>query len=203
MLAIVGQLLYDGTASSLSIIGTTYAGVTMATLLGVRWAGGGYIDRAEDVGTWRWIDKDNDSGKEDEILLTRFGNEPIGAIVMRGVKTGDTNGTGSPRKRRQNSGGTIGKTKGVIRGWTVKNRYRRKGVGLGLLEEAVQICADKGWSGPVFADDHANSGRVLPAIFNGGFDKRDRKARSMLGTIVEDGGGSPTSSGGRGAKDKR
>ena len=197
LLAIVGQWLYDGTNSSYGIIATTYAGIIMAVLLGVRWASGGYIDLAEEVGTWKWVDKDNDPGKEDTMLLTRFGQEAIGAIVLRGVKSGDANSAGSPRKKRQ-----TGSFKGVIRGWTVKTRYRHKGVGLGLLEEAVKVCTENGWSGPVFAEDHANSGRVLPTIFNGGFDKRDRRACEMLEKVIEDSGSSPTTAS-RAAKGKR
>ena len=197
LLAIIGQWLYDGTNGSYGIIATTYAGVMMAGLLGVRWATGGYIDLAEEIGTWKWVDKDNDSGNEDMMLLTRFGNEAIGALVLRGVKSADTNSVASPRKKRQN-----GSVKGVIRGWTVKNRYRHKGVGLGLLEEAVKVCGENGWTGPVFAEDHANSGRVLPTMLNSGFDTRESKAREMLKQVIEDCGASPTTAG-RAAKGKR
>jgi Acetyltransferase (GNAT) family len=131
-------------------------------------------------------------------MLTKFGEEAIGALVLRGVKSDDGSNVVSPRKKKQNNAGM----KGVIRGWTVKNRYRRKGIGLGLLEEAVKICADRGWSGPTFADDHANSGRILPSIFNGGFDRRDKMARDMLERALEQSVGSPTS-GGRGGKSKK
>jgi hypothetical protein len=199
LLAVVGQWLYDGTTSSYGTIATTYAGIIMAVLLGVRWASGGYIDLAEDVGTWKWFDKGSAPGKEDDIIFSKFGEEAIGALVLRGVKSDDGSSVGSPRKKRQTNTGL----KGVIRGWTVKNRYRRKGVGLGLLEEAVTICADRGWSGPAFADDHANSRRILPGIFNGGFDRREKMARSMLERALEQSGGSPMSESGKGRKGKK
>ena len=144
LLAVVGQWLYDGTRGSYGIIATTYAGVIMAALLSVRFAAGGYIELAENVGTWKWFDKDSPPGREDSLILSKFGEEPIGALVLRGVKGDDGSNVGSPRKKRQHNAGL----KGAIRGWTVKNRYRHKGVGTGLLEQAIKICADRGWSGP-------------------------------------------------------
>jgi Acetyltransferase (GNAT) family len=68
----------------------------------------------------------------------------------------------------------------LIRAWTVRSRYRGKGIGTGLLETAVMICQSKGWDGPVFDDAHANSARVLPAIFNGRFDAIEASARKTL-----------------------
>ena len=199
LLAVVGQWLYDGTLGSYGIIATTYAGIVMAVLLGVRWASGGYIDLAENVGTWKWFDQGSTPSKEDGIIFSRFGEEIIGALVLRGVKSDDGSYPTSPRKRKQNNLDL----KGVIRGWTVKYRYRRKGVGQGLLEEAVKVCGDRGWSGPAFADDHANSGRILPGIFNGGFDRREKIGREMLERVLEQSGASPTSGGGRGGRGKR
>ena len=193
LLAVVGQWLYDGSMASYGIIATTYAGMFMAVLLSVRWASGGYIDLAEDVGTWKWFDWGGTLGTEDDIILSKFGEEAIGTLVLRGVKSDDGSNVASPRKKKQNNQGL----RGVVRAWTVKYRYRRKGIGLGLLEEAVKICAERGWSGPAFADDHANSGRVLPGIFNGGFDRREKMARDMLERVVEQSGG------GKGGKVKR
>jgi hypothetical protein len=199
LLAVAGQWLYDGTRGSYGIIATTYAGIIMAVLLSVRWASGGYIDLAEDVGTWKWLDKGSTTGKVDDIILTKFGEEAIGALVLRRVRSDDGGNIAAPRKRRQNSAGS----KGVIRAWTVKNRYRRKGIGLGLLEEAIKVCVDRGWSGPAYADDHANSGRVLPSIFNGGFDRREKMARGILERAIEQSVGSPISGGGRSGKGKK
>ena len=193
LLAVVGQWLYDGSMGSYGIIATTYAGMVMAVLLSVRWASGGYIDLAEDVGTWKWFDRGGTLGTEDDIILSKFGEEAIGTLILRGAKSDDCSNVASSRKKKQSNQGL----KGVVRAWTVKNRYRRKGMGRGLLEEAVKVCAERGWSAPAFADDHANSGRVLPGIFNGGFDRREKKARDMLEKVVEQSGG------GKGGKVKR
>jgi membrane-associated PAP2 superfamily phosphatase len=48
----------------------------------------------------------------------------------------------------------------------------------------VRVCQAKGWAGPVFDAGHANSGRVLWAVFNGGFEQRERLARERLAVMV-------------------
>ena len=183
----------------------------MAGLVGVRAVVSGYVEEAERVGTWKWLDKgrgegegggDGVVGREDEVLVTWFGEEEIGTVVFRGVREGPSDGGGggsatgagsSPRKtkKQQQQQQQYGPTKGVIRAWTVKRKYRGKGVGTALLEDVVQACREKGWSGPVFAHDHANSHRVLWSMFNSGFEKRDRKARETLEKVIEasEGGG--------------
>lgn len=201
LLGLVYQHFYKGATSDLALVGTTTAGILMAVLISVRWFTSGYINEAENVGTWKWLNSgrdDNDAvGSEDEILLTRFGNEVIGTIFLRGVRDSSPNagtgtGTSSPRKPRKNAPITA-----YIRGWTVKRRYRRKGIGQGLLEEAVALCRSKGWNGPEFADDHANSAQVLPPTFNGGFKKREKQAREMLERVKEEVGQSASGKKGR------
>ena len=194
-LGLIYSNFYKGALSDWGIVGTTSAGVIMSMLIGVRYATGGYIEAAEAVGTWKWLDKGRNNtfsvGDEDEIVLSRFGDIPIGAVVMRGVRhdtSSSTSGSGSPRKRRQNSSGKNAPVRGEIRGWAVRYRYRRKGVGTELLEEAVKICQEKGWQGPEFATDHANSTRILPSTFNGTFGRAERKAKEMLERVKEDAG---------------
>jgi GNAT superfamily N-acetyltransferase len=211
ILAIIQQILYKGRAGDLAIVLSTGAGFTMAVLLGIRWMVGGYLFLAEEIGTWRWLDEGKGPGEgEDEILITRFGEEIIAAVVIRAIKDVDATSpgkSGGKKSQRSNSGGGSGgngKMKGVIRAWTVRQRYRRKGVGGALLDEAVKLCREKGWSGPVFADDHANSKRVLPRLFNAGFDRQDRKARQMLQTYMEgDSAGAVPSKGKAGGKGRR
>ena len=183
------QYLWSGTRSDWAIIGTTSAGILMSVLVSVRWMTAGYIYEAERVGTWKWLNQGREDGSvvgdSDEILLTRFGDETIGAIIIRGVRDSspDSRAT-SPRKtRRGNTPAT-----GVIRAWTVKRRYRHRGVGQGLLEEAIELCVQKSWNGPEFAADHANSAAVLHPTFAGGFAKRDRQAREMLERVKEESG---------------
>ncbi|KIW90797.1 uncharacterized protein Z519_08580 [Cladophialophora bantiana CBS 173.52] len=183
LLGLAYQNLYNGASSDWAIIGTTSAGILMAVLITVRWLTSGYIFEAERVGTWKWLNEgraDPDKGivgSEDEILLTRFGGDIIGTIVVRGVR----DSSGSAGKSRKNAPVT-----GYIRAWTVKRRYRRKGVGQGLLEEAIALCQRKGWSGPEFAEDHANSANVLHPTFSGGFRKKEKQAREMLERVIEE-----------------
>jgi Acetyltransferase (GNAT) family len=192
-IAIAGQWQYDGTTGSLALVGVTAAGLSMAVLISVRWAVSGYIEMAEDVGTWKWLEGTREGEGEkmgDVVLLERFGEEAVGTVVLRGLR--DEVRPVSPKKggKRQGSGGGKAGVRGVIRGWTVKRRYRHKGLGAGLLEEAVKVCLEKGWSGPVFADEHANSGRVVWPIFNGAMESRERKARALLEQVITEQGGS-------------
>ena len=75
-----------------------------------------------------------------------------------------------------------------IRGWTVKQKYRLKGVGEALIEEAIQVGNAKGWTvgGVEFAPDHANSKRVLPDYLNGKFNKMERLAQKVLDRNLQD-----------------
>ncbi|RVX75058.1 hypothetical protein B0A52_01335 [Exophiala mesophila] len=187
--------LYHGSRSDLAIIGTTTSGIFMAVLITARWLSSGYIEQAERVGTWKWLNRgrqDNSNhgiivGEEDEILLTRFGDQVIGTIVIRGVRerstttTSSSSGNSSPKKSRAKIPVTT-----VIRGWTVSRKYRHKGVGTGLLEQAVDYARQKGWAGPEFASDHAHSARVLPETFHAGFVKREIEARELLDRVKQE-----------------
>lgn len=61
-------------------------------------------------------------------------------------------------------------------------RFRHKGIGTGLLEEAVRITRENlGRDAEIgFAADHANSKMLLPDIFNGPFKRDQRKSIKML-----------------------
>lgn len=167
---------------------------------------GGYLAVAEGVGTWKWLEAGGEGagdGGEVVVLVTRFGEEVVGAVVLTAlqdpdhpasnekVKAGGGGGRKSQRSHTANANANAyvtgnTKTKGTIRAWTVRQKYRRKGVGGALLEEAVKLGREKGWSGPVFADDHANSARVLPELFNAGFEARERRARALLERLLHE-----------------
>jgi ribosomal protein S18 acetylase RimI-like enzyme len=217
--AILGMLykwLYHGDRADWLIIMTTFTGLFMASLVAVRLLTKGFIEEAESVGTWTWLnkgrDENNDSiiGDADELILSRFGDQPVGALILRGVRdispthsrsssagstasstaaapTSTPTATTNRKQRRQaTSNSRNAPVTGCIRGWSVRNRYRRKGVGTELLEEAIKICQAKGWSGPEIDADHANSKRHLPGLFVGPFDKRDFKARTLLERTKDD-----------------
>lgn len=70
--------------------------------------------------------------------------------------------------------------KTFVRAWTVQHRYRGHGMGREILAYAVRVCHENGWDEPSFAEDHANSLRVLPWIFNWGLEDNEEKARVCL-----------------------
>ncbi|KIV93442.1 hypothetical protein PV10_04655 [Exophiala mesophila] len=189
--ALCYHYLYHGSRSDFAIIGTTTSGIFMAVLITARWLSSGYIEQAERVGTWKWLNRGRDIpnngivGEEDEILLTRFGDQVIGTIVIRGIRERSTTttspGNSSPKKSRAKIPVTT-----LIRGWTVSRKYRHKGVGTGLLEQAVEYAQQNGWQGPEFASDHAHSARILPETFNGGFVKREAMARELLDGVKQE-----------------
>ncbi len=119
------------------VFGTTAGGITMAFLILVRWLTGGYIGLAEDVGT-AWLG-------DDRVIVAKWGNDVIGALVL-----GWADGDAAKKRGRRRRG------KAIVRGWTVKLKYRGKGVGEGLLEEAVKVAGEKGADGILFARDHAS-----------------------------------------------
>ncbi|KAI4103755.1 MAG: hypothetical protein LQ339_004087 [Xanthoria mediterranea] len=105
---------------------------------------------------------------ENMVIVSKWGEEEIiGALVVR-----------MSRKEK----------KAVIRAWTVKLRYRGKGVGRGLLEECVRVAKEKGCGRVEFEREHANSHKVLPDIFNKGFERRERRAKGVLVEVMKEQG---------------
>lgn len=161
------------------------AALVMAYLLAIRYATAGYIQLAEDL-RMDWLTSP-DTGDEDVVIGTRYGGELIGACVLR-LEPGPA---GPPRHRRSRShhnhhhqnlrGG-----KGVVRAWTVRLRYRGKGVGADMLHEAVRITRERcGKDAEVgFAAEHANSQTVLPEMFNRTFRKGERRAAGAMEKVV-------------------
>ncbi|TID26005.1 hypothetical protein E6O75_ATG03868 [Venturia nashicola] len=162
-MAVLAQYFYE-TASDLPLLLTTAAGITMGFLVTVRWLTQGYLNAAEEI-NWDWL-------ADDQILISKFGEEIIGALVLRWEK-------GEGRGNRKKKG------RGVVRAWTIKLRYRGKGVGAGLLEDAVKAVEKRGGDDIVFAEDHANSKRILYRLYNALFDRNDLRARQALANIVD------------------
>ncbi|KAK4225399.1 hypothetical protein QBC38DRAFT_368848 [Podospora fimiseda] len=174
-------------------IGTTLmliGGVVMAYLVGIRSFTSGYLRAAEAI-NWDWLQQ-SESGEEDVIIGTRFGRDIIGATVLRieRPRPGSADSGGAKRHRARGSlssfkgpGG-----KGVIRAWTVRLRYRRRGVGGDMLREAVRITRERcGKDAEVgFAKEHANSAMVLPEMFNKSFRKDEMRAARALEHAVAD-----------------
>lgn len=193
---------------------TTGMGVVMAGLLGVRLLTAHYISLAEEI-NFGWLNgtekegegsgglsdpskSGNNSGKEvvhkrtgsdgknadPVIIISKWGEEIMGAVVLRFVN-----------KER----------KGYVRAYTVRLKYRRKGVGEGLLEEAVKYVWGKGGRAVEFDEAHASeseafslgsrsqltkknltdSKMILPSFFNGVFKRNEKRVQDQLAHVVE------------------
>jgi hypothetical protein len=143
-MATTSQVLYRS-RKDLTVVMTTCLGLSMAFLMAAQWATVGYLRAAESI-SWGWLR--DESGKEDLVVVTRWGKEIIGSLVVRLV-----------------GGGKKAPRKAIVRGWSVRLRFRGKGVGGALLEEGIKIAKEK-LGGPaevVFADDHASES-IRPSI---------------------------------------
>lgn len=124
---------YDNVA-----VATTCSGIIFACLAGVRILTQNYLWRAEKI-NWEWLG-------DADVIVTKFGDDLIGAAIVEWV-------SGESKTRRKKA------WRGEIRGWTVKMRYRKKGVGAQLLEEAVKESKKKGAESLEFAEEHASECR--------------------------------------------
>ncbi|CAA9964893.1 gnat family [Pyrenophora teres f. maculata] len=148
------------------MLATTLGGITMTFLIFIRWMTGGYIGMAEDI-DMEWLG-------DDRLIVVKWGEDVIGSLVL-----GWADNDAAKKRGRRRRG------KAVVRAWTVKLKYRGKGVGEGLLEEAVKVAGERGADGILFDADHANSKRVLPSIFNGFLNKQDAKAEKALQKVAD------------------
>ena len=130
-------------------------------------------------------------------MVTRFGDDIIGTLIFDEVR-----GPGGKKKRKGREG--------ICKGWTVRRRERGRGVGRALLEEGVRVLVgERGCEGMGWGIGHArelgfflpfdvigyskkadgmrkiiDSERVLPNMFNQGFEKREENARRLLEEVV-------------------
>lgn len=147
LMSLVARWVHDA-KRDWSLVATSCAGVIMALLAGYRWCTQGYLGAAEGV-NWEIFDGA-------DVLVTRFGDEVIGVLVLEWVS-----GESSRAKRKK-------AWRGEIRAWTVRLRYRGKGVGAALLEDAVKEARKKGAESLEFAVDHASEFFFSFLLFDGG-----------------------------------
>ncbi|KAI2620093.1 hypothetical protein GGR54DRAFT_116818 [Hypoxylon sp. NC1633] len=160
-----------------------HSGVVMIYLLTIRYFTGQYIQVAENM-KWSWMVSED--GEEDTVIGVRFGKDLIGTLILRL----EPNPSLAGKKRNRNS--MLRGGRGVIRAWTVKLKYRHKGVGTDMLHEAVKVTRERcGKDAEIgFAQEHANSTMVLPEIFNGPFRKDEQKAAKALEKVLSEWEGS-------------
>jgi GNAT superfamily N-acetyltransferase len=119
------------------MVATTVGGITMTFLIFIRWMTGEYIGLAEDI-DMNWLG-------DDKLLVVKWGEDIIGSLVL-----GWADNDAAKKRGRRRRG------KAVVRAWTVKLKYRGKGVGEGLLEEAVKVAGERGADGIIFDAEHAS-----------------------------------------------
>jgi hypothetical protein len=143
---------------------TIYPGIVITYLVAIRYFTSAYIRIAEETDWLNWL---KSSDVEDSIIGARFGDEIIGAVILRLNKSDNT---------------------ALIRGWTTKSRYRRRGLGGDVLRESIKIAKRAlGRDCTVeFAADHANSHMPFYTIFNGPFLARQASAKKALAAAVKD-----------------
>lgn len=134
VIALLARFVYEW-RRDVVVAATTCSGLIMICLAFCRYATQGYIQAAETI-NFQWL------GNAD-VIITRFGDEIIGTVMIDWV-------TGESRQRRKKP------LRGEIKGWAVRLRYRKKGVGSALLEEAVKESRKKGAETIEFAEDHAS-----------------------------------------------
>lgn len=120
-------------------VGMALSGALMIYFAAARLLTQPYIDRAEQL-NWAWL------GSAD-IFVTKFGEEIIGALIIEWV-------SGESRTKRKKA------WRGEVKGWAVRMKYRGKGVGTALLEDAVREAKSKGAESVDFANDHAGESEM-------------------------------------------
>ena len=134
ILSVIARFMM-GRGQQVFLIGTTCTGFIMIELVLIRYATQNYLWAAEKV-NWNWLDNS-------DVIVTKFGDEVIGAVIIEWL-------SGESRQKRKKA------WRGEIKAWTVRLRYRGKGVGSALLEEAVKESRKKSAESVEFADDHAS-----------------------------------------------
>ena len=165
----------------------TCTGALVVALLLIRNFVAGYLDLAENTGTWKWLygpdESENIRTAEkwrnyrlpkkhqrdferayDIVVIVRYQSAVIATLVLRVVRcdqpnsNSDMQSTAPQRPMGQNHAA-------FIRALTVACRYRYLGLGGALLRVAVMLREENNWKSIEFADRHAMSPQVLPKHF--------------------------------------
>lgn len=173
------------TLSDLGIIATTGSGITMALLLVVKYMCEGYVRHAESVASegLLWFANQKKSEEDDILVLgTKYGDELIGTLVLRLPPAPAASKSSFEEEEEEKE--EVPKVEIVA--WTVKLKFRHKGIGRGLLEEAIRTASEhyKASFKFGFAKEHVHSKRVLIGAFNGMFTRREKLAAKMLKEVA-------------------
>lgn len=95
----------------------------------------------------------------------KIDTSPTSSTPAMGISASES-GSVSTASSSATTPGQSKRWKAYIRAWTVQQKYRGHGIGREVLSFAVRFCHEKRYGDPVFANDHANSLRVLPWVFD-------------------------------------
>ncbi|OXV09828.1 hypothetical protein Egran_02409 [Elaphomyces granulatus] len=201
ILAIISQHLFDR-RGDLTLVVSTVTGCALTWMAAIGYLTSGYIERAEQTGTWAWLHRGRGRAAAVVAVPQQRGHHRagiritpmkrattitatiIGALVLRSPPVSSSSTLRVSASMSQGSSANDSNKKATIRAWTVRMRFRKKGIETGLLEAAVSQCRLRGWPGPVFAKQHANSARLVPRWFHASFEKREKRARASLEVMV-------------------
>lgn len=162
------------------------SGLTMLYLAAIRFLSSTYATLADSMDR-NWL-RAPYGGQDDLILGAKVGPLLVGALVLR-LEPSKRASTVSPHKRKNRSrSASLKGGKGIIRAWTMASSHRERGIGKELLNEAVRYTKDKcGKDAQVgFAQEHAHSVMVLPALFNAIFRRNEARAAKALDRSVQE-----------------
>ncbi|KAF7563727.1 hypothetical protein G7046_g388 [Stylonectria norvegica] len=171
VLAAAIAIMHVATGVSTSDLGQlviAYVGIVISYLMTIRYFASSYIQLAETTDWAAWLK--NSAGVEDLIVGARYGDEIIAALVLR-VQDGASEDSGK---------------EAIVRAWTTRTKYRRRGLGGDMLAEAVKVAKKtQGRDCRVtIAEDHANSSMPLHSLLNGSFRARNARASKALSQAV-------------------
>lgn len=175
----------------LGVMLTVMSGVVMSYLAAIRYFSSPYIFAAERL-DWEWLTPKVEEGEvepeQDTIIGARYGDDMIGTLVLRlqGPSSSTTESSTAVATRKTRANASLKGGNGSIRGWTTRLRYRRRGVGGDLLQEALRVTRERCGKDAqlTFAPDHANSTVVLWDMFNGPFKKMEQVSNKALEKLM-------------------
>lgn len=176
-------MLYNDPSDCGRII-LTYTGALMIALLLTRNSVTGYLDLAENTGTWKWLYGPDESANiqraeewrnyvlleehqleleraYDIVVVVRYQNAIIATLVMRVVRCDQPDSASDMNSKAAQL--PVGQNHAAfIRALTVAYRYRYLGIGGALLRVSVMMREENNWKSIEFADRHSMSPQVLP-----------------------------------------
>lgn len=170
--SLLATMLRARTTTDLGTTLITVSGTIICYLAAIRMLTSRFVGMAENFNAEQFLT--GPEGREDIVIGARFDGEIIGCLILRPYLS-DTDFQKQSKASSKISGGSI-------RAWTVRLKFRNKGVGGDLLRFAVTAIQTLQGKDAKISFDKANahSNRLPIPMFNRPFDKRDERAAAAL-----------------------